>query len=569
MRTWTRRRFLGTVAGSVASALLVACRGGGGGEATPTAAPAATTAPTPTNTPLAMPTAVMEVTPTPTTEAVRRGGILHFNLPGDPTNLDLHQATTSTDLWCIGPCFDTLLQFDPNDQTKILPDLAIRWDMAQDGMTYTFYLRQGVQFHDGSPFTSKDVLVNFQRIIDPPEGVNSPRGVFFNTVDHIETPDDYTVRFVLTQPDPALLYNVAIPWTGIYPAHLIESGADLRDTANIIGTGPFKFKSYTPGVTYELEKNPNYWDKDLPYLDGIVFYPMADPNVAAQALIAGQIHLNRGLGVPPLDLFQGHSDIRIVGVPTTLVWRLVLNGRQFEPFRDPRVREAITLAIDRDAMLEIGTEGRGVISGWMHPDGAWALPEERVRQARGFGKDKAADIERAKQLLAEAGFPNGFDVELLAFALGTPVTQSLVADQLGQIGIRVNVQNLQLGEFVQRVVAREFQMSLGFNAPWVDEPKSTFASWITKDEQASLTGLWSDELIELYQQIDRELDLQRRKELTNELDFRSLDDPAFGMIYLYRPLIWHIYRPSVLAGWTPQPNYNLTEKHATTWLRSD
>jgi len=144
MRTWSRRRFLGTVAGSVASALLVACRGGGGGEATPTAAPAATTAPTPTNTPVALPTAVMEVTPTPTTEAVRRGGILRMNLPGDPANLDLHQATTSTDLWCVAPCLESLLQFDPNDQTKILPDLAIRWDMAQDGMTYTFYLRQGV-----------------------------------------------------------------------------------------------------------------------------------------------------------------------------------------------------------------------------------------------------------------------------------------------------------------------------------------------------------------------------------------------------------------------------------------
>ncbi|MCS7294981.1 MAG: ABC transporter substrate-binding protein, partial [Dehalococcoidia bacterium] len=124
----------------------------------------------------------MQVTPTPTTEAVRRGGILHFNLPGDPTNFDLHQAATSTDLWCIGPCFDTLLQFDPNDQTKILPDLAMRWDVSSDGMAYTFTLRQGVTFHDGSPFTSKDVQVTFQRIISPPEGVNSPRGVFFNTV---------------------------------------------------------------------------------------------------------------------------------------------------------------------------------------------------------------------------------------------------------------------------------------------------------------------------------------------------------------------------------------------------
>ncbi len=565
MHTWTRRRFLAVGLTSLASALLISCSRAAQ-QATPTPAPAATAAPT--NTPVALPTAVTNVTPTPTTEAVRRGGILNLNLPGDPANLDLHQATTSTDLWCVAPCFDMLLQFDPNDQTKILPDLAQRWDMAQDGTSYTFYLRQGVQFHDGSPFTSKDVKVTFERIINPPQGVNSPRRVFFNTVAQIETPDDYTVRFVLNQPDPALLYNVAIPWTGIYPAHLIESGADLRDTKNIIGTGPFKFKSYTPGVTFELERNPNYYNKDLPYLDGIVFYPMTDPNVAAQALIAGQIHINRGLGVPPLDLFQGHSDIQIVGVPTTLVWRLVLNGRQFEPFKDPRVREAITLAIDRDEMIAIGTEGRGAVSGWMHPQGFWALPEERVRQARGFGKDKAADRERAKQLLAEAGFPNGFDVELLAFALGTPTTQSLVADQLGQIGIRVTVANLQLSEYVQRVVAREFQMSLGFNAPWVDEPKSTFAAWITNNENASLTGLWSDELIALYQQIDRELDIEKRKQLTQELDFRSLDDPAFGMIYLYRPLIWHIYRPSVVAGWTPQPNYNLTEKNATVWLRS-
>jgi peptide/nickel transport system substrate-binding protein len=561
----TRRQLLGSISGTFASALIVACRGG---QQQPSPSPAAIVAPTPTNTPAAMPTAVMNATPTQPQEAVRRGGILHFNLPGDPANLDLHQATTSTDLWCIGPCFDTLLQFDPNDQTKILPCLAERWDISSDGLTYTFFLRQGVQFHDGSPFTSKDVLVTFQRIISPPEGVNSPRSVFFNTVERIETPDDVTVRFVLKQPDPALLYNVAIPWAGIYPAHLIEAGADLRDTKNLIGTGPFKFKSYTPGVTYELEKNPNYWNPNLPYLDGIVFYPMADPNVAAQALIAGQIHLNRGLGVPPLDLFQGHADIRVAGIPTTLVWRLVLNGRQFEPFRDPRVRQAISLAIDREAMIEVGTEGRSVLSGWMHPYGAWALPEDRVRQARGFGKDKEADRQQAKQLLTEAGFPNGFDVELLAFALGTPVTQSLVADQLGQIGIRVNVQNLQLGEYVQRVVAREFQMSLGFNAPWVDEPKSTFGAWITRNEQASLTGLWSEELIQLYQQIERELDIDKRKQLTHELDFRTLDDPVFGMIYVYRPVIWHVFRPAILANWTPQPNYNLTEKHATTWLRS-
>ncbi|MDW8060356.1 MAG: ABC transporter substrate-binding protein, partial [Thermomicrobium sp.] len=203
---------------------------------------------------------------------------------------------------------------------------------------------------------------------------------------------------------------------------------------------------------------------------------------------------------------------------------------------------------------------------WMHPYGAWALPEERVRQARGFGKDKEADRQQAKQLLAEAGFPNGLEFELLAFNLDV-TTPSLIADQLAQVGIKANTQILQLGEYVQRIVNRQFQMALGFNAPWVDEPKSTFAAWITNDDQVSMTGLWSDELIELYRQIEVELDLAKRKQLTQELDFRTLDDPVFGMIYVYRPVIWHVFRPGILANWTPQPNYNLTEKHATTWLR--
>ncbi|WP_448576784.1 ABC transporter substrate-binding protein, partial [Thermomicrobium sp.] len=153
MQTLTRRQLLGSISGTLASALVVACRGG---QQRPSPSPAAIVEPTPTNTPAAMPTAVMNVTPTPTQEAVRRGGILRMNLPGDPANLDLHQATTSTDLWCVAPCLETLLEFDPNDQTKILPDLAIRWDISSDGLTYTFFLRQGVQFHDGSPFTSKD-----------------------------------------------------------------------------------------------------------------------------------------------------------------------------------------------------------------------------------------------------------------------------------------------------------------------------------------------------------------------------------------------------------------------------
>lgn len=559
MPAWTRRELLWMAWASLLSGGLVACRGG---------APPTATLTLGQGTPVPVTSPVAAATPAPTpTEAPRRGGILAFNLPGDPVNFDLHQAGTSTDLWCLHPCFDSLLQFDPNDQTKLLPNLAERWEVSPDGLVYTFSLRRGVQFHDGSPFTSRDVVVNFERIINPPEGINSPRAVFFDTVDHLEAPDDYTVRFVLTEPDPSLVYFVAIPWCGFYPAHLIESGADLREPQNIIGTGPFRFKNYTPSVSYELERNPNYFDPNLPYLDGIVAYPMVDWNAASQSFLAGQLHLYRSLTAPPLDLLESQPDVRVVGVPTLLVWTLYTNAMNVEAFKDQRVRLAISLALDREGLIAALTEGRSRLSGWMHPDGAWALPEERVRSVPGFGGDKAADIARAKQLLAEAGYPNGFDVELLAFNLDVS-TPSYIADQLGQVGIRVQTQILQLGEYVSRLQDRAYQLVLGFNAPWLDEPKATFASWMTNDPDTSFTGLWSDELIALFARILRESDEEQRRTMVNELDYRTLAELSFGNIYVYRPVIWHVYRPGVVANWTPQPNYNLTEKHQFTWLRS-
>ena len=121
---------------------------------------------------------------------------------------------------------------------------------------------------------------------------------------------------------------------------------------------------------------------------------------------------------------------------------------------------------------------------------------------------------------------------------------------------------------MSRLQDRAYQLVLGFNAPWLDEPKATFASWMTNDPDTSFTGLWSDELIALFERILRESDEDERRTMVNELDYRTLAELSFGNIYVYRPVIWHVYRPGVVANWTPQPNYNLTEKHQFTWLRS-
>lgn len=503
-----------------------------------------------------------------TAETPRRGGVLHFNLPGDVTQFDLHQATTGTDLWALAPLYDMLLQFDPLDQTTLIPDLAERYEVSDDGLLYTFYLRRGVKFHDGTPFTSKDVIATFKRIISPPAGINSPRMHFFAKVDSITALDDYTVQFHLKSPEPSLHYYVALPWCGILPAHLIDTNADFRDPSNLIGTGPFLFKSYIPGVALELVRNPDYYNPDLPYLDGITMHPFSasDQNAAIQAFLAGQLHFFRGRGTPPLDLLANSNDVTVVGLPTLRVYRLILNANNFEAWKDERVRRAVSLAFDRDAMIAVLNEGRGTISSWMLPDGAWALPEERLRRATGFGTDKTRDRQLAKELLAQAGFPNGFDIDMITSESQTIV--GFVVDQLSQVGIRVNAQILSLGELVRRQNDGSFRLSLTVLGPWIDEPKATFGGWVTDDPRLNITGISSPDLILLYQEQDRELDYERRKALVNELDYRTIDEIAFGQVCLYRALIWYVYRQDTIGGWLPQPNFSLTEKHATTWLRN-
>ena len=540
MRGLTRRSFLVGTAG-----LLLACRGQQSGGATPTVALGE---------------------PTPSQEEPRRGGILHFNLPGDPANFDLHQAGTGTDLWVLAPCFDMLVQYDPNDHTKIIPDLAERWEISGDRTEYIFYLKKNVRFHDGSPFTSRDVVVNLERILYPPQGMNSPRRVYFTKVERVEAVDEYTVKIKLSAPDESLLANLAMPWMGFYPAHLIEKGADLRgDPNNIIGTGPFRFKSYTPGVLVELARNDEYHVEGLPYLDGIAIHPFSDANAAVQALIAGQLHLHRLATTPPLALLEGYPEIAVEVLPSTSVTVIRLNARQFEPFKDARVRQAMNLALSRDDALQAINEGRGKIGGWMHPDGPWALAEDKVREVPGFAVDKAPERERAKALLAEAGYPDGFEVELI-WTLDETVP-SFVTDQLARINVRTRVQLLQFGEYSSRVNDRAYQMSIGRNAAWVDDPKSTFALWVTCDDQLNQTGLCDERLVELYQRTEAEANPETRKQLVNELDFATLDGEEFGMLYLVRTAIWYVFWRDKIGGFVPKPNYYLTEKHLTTWLR--
>jgi peptide/nickel transport system substrate-binding protein len=194
-------------------------------------------------------------------ETPRRGGVLLAAIAADAPSLDPHQEETFATLHLVAPCYSTLLQIDPYQYPRIIGDVATEWKIAPDGLTYTFKLRQGIRFHDGSLLTSADVKATYDKIVFPPSGVRSIRRNTYAAVTSIEAPDANTIVFKLKHPSASLLANLASPWNVIYPKKYLDKDPNYFK-ANIVGSGPFKFKSHTRGSTFEGERNPDYFIKD-------------------------------------------------------------------------------------------------------------------------------------------------------------------------------------------------------------------------------------------------------------------------------------------------------------------
>src|SRR6185436_15088310 len=202
-------------------------------------------------------------------ERPRYGGELVFLVPSEPPSYDGHREGTFGTVHPLAPHYNTLLRIDPTDRTgtRPAPDLAESWTVSPDGLTYTFKLRQGVRFHDGSPMTSRDVKASYDKIVFPTGGLISARKGTYQSIEAIEAPDPLSVRFRLKWPESSFLVNVSSPFNWIYKADLLARDARWYET-NVMGTGPFRFIEHVKGSHWVGKKNPDYWDKGKPYLDG-------------------------------------------------------------------------------------------------------------------------------------------------------------------------------------------------------------------------------------------------------------------------------------------------------------
>ena len=540
--------------------------------ATPTSGPIAITAPAPTvaPAPTIAPAAPM---PTPSGPQPERGGIFVRKMAGIPTNWDILQGGGSGASEYLAPVYSQLLQWSPEDGVTILPDLATSWDISNGGLTFTFNLRPDAMFSDGQPVTADDVKWTYERIIDPPEGMVTPRaGAVPELVESMDIVDDHTIAFNLTYSAAIFTAEVASGFHSIEPKHLLE-GRLFGGPEDVIGSGPWKVKELDPDVFLDYERNPLYHLDDRPYLDGVRHTVIADPAAAVAAFEAGKVHITDQT-FPETTRSEAEEVIAGMGgkailseaLPAAWILPYYVSLRR-EPWDDINARRAIHLAINRQAYTDLIEEGLGGPQGFFQVGWLGGFSEEELLSRPGFRQPKDDDIAEARRLLQEAGVPEGHQVNVLTPPAGGLYTKqcTLLADDLAAIGLDPQIESIAWGELGPRRIAGEFDFTCqATGALYLDT--DSFISLLYLEKGGRNWGPWTptQEFLDLYLEERATLDTEKRGELLVKMHEILFDE--LPLLPGAQHMTWTMWSNEVNNyHWVPVPFYNNT-KLEEVWL---
>ncbi len=503
----------------------------------------------------------------------RHGGELVFVVPSSPPSYDAHREETFGTIHPIAPHYNTLLRTDPGDRTgsRVVGDLAESWSISRDGRTYTLKLRRGVKFHDGSEMTSRDVKASYDKIIFPPAGVASNRKGEYVVVEAVQAPDPYTVVFRLKWPQASFLNSLASPWNWIYKADILARDMRWYET-HVMGTGPFLFVEHVKGSHWVGKRNPNYWDRGKPYLDGYRAIFMTD-SAAQVAAIRGERAMIQFRGFSPAER---DSLVQALGKRVTVQespWNcliLVAINHEKKPFDDRRVRRALTLALDRyqgsAALSKIAIVKE--VGGVQAPGTPFATPPQELEKLAGYWRDIGKSRAEARRLLKEAGIPDGFSFTYKNRGIPMPYEPVGVwlIDQWRQIGLNVRQEVVEPAAYYGQVLRPgNFEVAADFQCGYTVEPDLDLYKFQSKEISHSNYSRYTDRVLdELYEKQSRATDPEERRRLIREFERRLLDEEAH---YLYT-LQWHRIIPhsARVRGWTITPSHYLNQQLDTVWL---
>ena len=370
----------------------------------------------------------------------RHGGTLIAAFSADPAGFDPVRGPSGMSHVVIEQVYSTLMLLDPD--ANPVPGLAESYQASADGLTYTFKLRQGVSFHNGDEVTAEDVKFSFDRLCAKDSGYSY--GSQVETIASVDVVDKHTVKFTLSKVTGPFLIYMAFPGSSIVPKKLVESGHDLN--AHPIGSGPFKFVSYQPRTAIKFERNPNYYEKGKPYFDAMEYRIISDITALTDAVLSGVVNFSNE--IPPKDWARVNATSGLEGKTmegSRYYWLLPNNERK--PFDNPKVRQAVGLAIDRNALVRGAFFGQATpILGGVIPKWNWGYADLNYFKPGG-------DPEKAKQLLAEVGYPNGFEASMMV-ASSFPALMAMapiIQANLQNIGIKAKIGTMEIPRYWDEV----------------------------------------------------------------------------------------------------------------------
>ncbi len=497
---------------------------GGGAPTSPTAAPPATAPPT-----LPKPT-----TPPPTeTPAPPPELVMVMNLD-DVVSLDPHYAYETTNLMIHASTYDTLVEFRAEDLTKVSPRLADSWDVSPDGLIYTFHLHPGVKFTSGNPLTAEDVRFSWIRL----KNIKGNPSFYADIVKDVEVVDEATVKVTLTDPSPAFLGICAAPAMSILDSKVVKehggtdaADADKADKAkdwldqNSAGSGPFIQTSWTPKSEIVMEANPNYW-RGKPKLAKVIIKHNADPTTSLQMLQRGDADLLASLDPDLVEQARADTNLNVVIGQTLNQNYLAMTSSAdlSKPLSDKRVRQAVALGIDYAGLIKALLRGYGSRAPSIIPLGVLGV-DPRMTQGR--------DVDKAKALLKEVGYENGFTVDL---SYGSNPTRETIAakikSDLAEVGITVNLNPMEQSVYLSEMRAQKLAFAFGGWTPDYLDPTMWTDYFSYADRGIAKRMLYNNPEAEKYAKIvGTELDQTKREQAIKDLQKVLMDDMAFTMLY--------------------------------------
>ena len=468
----------------------------------------------------------------------KHGGILKIYHRDSPPSASIHEEATYSTVIPFMPIFNNLVMYKQdvaqNSFQSIVPDLASSWSWSEDKTELTFKLRQGVKWHDGKLFTANDDKCTFDLLMGKSKDSlrKNPRQDWYKNVAEVKVNGEDEVAFHLRRPQPALLALLASGYAPIYPCHV--SARDMR--LKPIGTGPFKFVEFKQNESIKITRNPDYWKKDRPYLDGIEFTIIPNRSTAILAFIAGKFDMTfpTEVTIPLLKDVKSQAPQAVCSlVPINVSTNLIVN-RDKPPFDNADLRNAMALALDRKAFVDILSEGKDDIGASMlpPPEGVWGMPPGMLKTIPGYGTDVQANRAQARKLMEKLGYgPNkrlAVKVSTRNIAIYRDPAVILI-DQLKDIYIDGELEVVETSNWHAKVTRKDYAVGLNLTGNSVDDPDQNFYENYACGSERNYTDYCNKEL-------------EKRKKLVWEIDKKLQEDVA-------RPIILHSRRATC---WSPQ-----------------